>query len=187
MPGGRPSKSVHLLKSEKKSHRTKAELEAREENENALLTGSSLKESDGVKGNAVAHKEFLRIKRLLKAIQKDDDLYGNVINNHCLLVAECIEIEDIKNRLIKSLDDFEDRCADEDMKYSEEMKIRVSIQKQILDCDRALMNKRKMLLDISKENIMTIASALRSIPKKVEDEQDTDPMSMLLGGGRPGR
>ena len=31
--------------------------------------------------------------------------------------------------------------------------------------DKQVMNKRKMLFDIEKENIMTVAGALRSVPK----------------------
>jgi hypothetical protein len=41
-----------------------------------------------------------------------------------------------------------------------------------------------MLLDIEKENIMTIASALRSIPKKVEKPGEDDPMANLLNRRR---
>ena len=38
-------------------------------------------------------------------------------------------------------------------------------RKQLLDVDRQIQAKRKMLFDIEKENAMTVASALRSIPK----------------------
>ena len=38
-----------------------------------------------------------------------------------------------------------------------------------------------MLLDIEKENIMTIASALRSIPKKDSDKVE-DPLLKVLRG-----
>ena len=39
-----PAKPVSVLEAEGKSHRTKAELEKRREGENALATGTSLKE-----------------------------------------------------------------------------------------------------------------------------------------------
>jgi hypothetical protein len=45
----------------------------------------------------------------------------------------------------------------------------------MIECDRQVQAKRKMLLDIEKENIMTIAAALRSIPKKTDK-----PKSKLL-------
>ena len=47
-------------------------------------------------------------------------------------------------------------------------------------CDKLLQQKRKMLLDIEKENIMTIASALRSVPKKAENKTNT--LREALGG-----
>ena len=37
-----------------------------------------------------------------------------------------------------------------------------------------------MQSDIEKENVMTIASALRSIPKKVDE--DADPLKEILNG-----
>jgi hypothetical protein len=39
-----------------------------------------------------------------------------------------------------------------------------------------------MLLQIEKENVMTIMAALRSIPKKPVEETEEDPMARLLGG-----
>ena len=50
----------------------------------------------------------------------------------------------------------------------------------MLNCDKQIQAKRKMLLDIEKENVMTIAAALRSIPKKEKDEEEDDPMTALL-------
>ena len=38
-----------------------------------------------------------------------------------------------------------------------------------------------MLMDIEKENIMTIASALRNVPKK--EETPTNPLLEVLKGG----
>ena len=46
------------------------------------------------------------------------------------------------------------------------------MQASLVNMDRDLQSKRKMLLDMEKENIMTIASALRSIPKKVTESKD---------------
>jgi hypothetical protein len=57
----------------------------------------------------------------------------------------------------------------------------------IFACDKKIMDKRKILLDIEKENIMTIASALRSIPKKPEEKEAEDPMESLLNRRAGGR
>ena len=51
----RPSKPVAVLESEKKSHRTKAELEQREKGEAALLSGKRCFERESVRANPVAH------------------------------------------------------------------------------------------------------------------------------------
>lgn len=42
-----------------------------------------------------------------------------------------------------------------------------------------------MMLEIEKENIMTIVSQLRTIPKKADDEGDDDPMAKLLEASGP--
>ena len=47
--------------------------------------------------------------------------------------------------------------------------------------DKQIQSKRKMLLDIEKENVMTIASALRSIPKKEDKETDKPLLKVLRG------
>lgn len=72
---GRPSKSAEVLKSEGKSHRTKAEISKREAEERALLTGIKMRESADVKADEAAHKEFRRVIRILSAVGKNDALY----------------------------------------------------------------------------------------------------------------
>ena len=47
--------------------------------------------------------------------------------------------------------------------------------------DKQIDSKRKMLLDIEKENVMTIASALRCIPKKDNKEEDNPLLKVLRG------
>lgn len=56
-----PPKPFTILKSEKKSHRTQAELKQRKNGEEALATGVALKARPEVKRNRVAHKEFKRL------------------------------------------------------------------------------------------------------------------------------
>lgn len=82
------SKSADIIRMEGKSHRTKKELRQREQAEKALLTGIPLKERQEVKDNEIAHKEFLRLKKLLEKINKFDDMYGAVINRYCILYPE---------------------------------------------------------------------------------------------------
>ena len=62
-------------------------------------------------------------------------------------------------------------------------KLQSSMQSNIIALDKQIMNKRKMMLDIEKENLMTISGALRSIPKKVtndDGDKEKDPFDMLF-------
>lgn len=177
----RPPKPYVVLKNEGKSNRTKAELKQRKEAEEALLTGVALKEQQEVKNNAIAHKEFLRVNRLLKKIEKNDDIYGPVINRYCLLQAECIEFEEKKEefyslikKLEKEYDEVISKLPPEDratylLEYTKAID---KLSRSIVNIDKQIQTKRRMLFDIEKENIMTIASALRSIPKEVKTEEN---------------
>ena len=169
MPGGRPTKPLSLVK----GHRTKKEKKIREKAENELLTGISLKESSEVKKSAIAHKEFLRIKQLLKSIKKDDDLSGNIINTHCLLHAECKEFEIMKTQLSEIIKELEAQYKAEEIDFINYLDQKDKLVKSIFACDKKIMEKRKMILDISKENIMTIQSALRTIPKKEQPKKES--------------
>lgn len=183
---GRPPKSHLQLITEKKSHRTKTELETRAQAEKALLTGSSLKEWSDVKANPVAHKEFTRLRKLLKVIQHDDALYESVINRYCLLHAECKEYEELKDRLVDDINDLAEHYSAGEMIITDYITTKGQLQDRLIACDRKIMDKRKMMLSIEKENIMTIASALRAIPKKPEDKKES-PMAEFLkrkAGGR---
>lgn len=165
-----PTKPASVLKYEKKSHRTKAEMRQREKAEEDLITGKKLKESQEVKNNELAHREFLRIKKLLAEIGKNDDLYSGVINRYCMISAECREFEDKRESIYRRQEELEKR-ADE-LEIDEYIKLQNETSKMLLSFDRQIQAKRKMLLDIEKENVMTIASALRSVPKKPEKKKN---------------
>lgn len=174
---------------EGKSNKTKAELKQRKQAEEAVLTGVALKERPEVRENPIAHKEFLRVRKLLRTIEKDDDIYGPVINRYCLLQAECIEFEQKKeehyNLIDKITNDHEkamndmapgDRAAHL-LEYTKSID---RLSRNIINLDKQIQTKRRMLFDIEKENIMTIASALRSIPKEVKQEEN--PLLKALQG-----
>lgn len=167
-----------------KGHRTKAEIETRKEAEKALLTGTPLKEWDNTKNNKIAHKEFLRIKKLLQAINKDDGLHESVINRYCLIIAECNDFEEKREKFYKNISELEsdkDRLVEsEEISLSTYYKMKYNMQKTIIDLDKQVQAKRKMLLDIEKENIMTIASALRSIPKKPDEKEKPSGVAAFM-------
>lgn len=185
-----PPKPYVVLKGEKKSHRTKAELEQRRKGEEGLASGKSFKERKEVKDNEVAHKEFKRINTLLKGIDKNDALYEPVINRYCLLQAETTELEGeryfMMNLIMELKDEFKNLTEEMDKETRVEylLEFTKSINQlygKVGALDKTLLSKRKMLLDIEKENIMTIASALRSIPKK--EEKASNPLLEALRNG----
>lgn len=173
-----PPKPAKIIELEGKSHRTKKEIRARKEAEASLLTGERLKESKEVKENPKAHKEFLRIKKLLESIEKNDDLYGRVINRYCLLIAECTEFEEKREKMEETAEKLEEHASD--MEYEDYCRLKIDLSKQLIAFDKQVQAKRKMLFDIEKENIMTIAASLRSVPKKAEEKKN--PLMEALGG-----
>ena len=178
-----PPKPVNMIRLEGKSHRTKRELIERERAETQLLTGKVLKETKEEKENELAHKEFQRIKRLLKSIDKDDDLYGATINRYCLLQAECIDFQEKREKIYDQMKELEGSM--QDFANNDDIvtyyKLQMNMQKNLLALDKQVQTKRKMLLDIEKENIMTIASSLRAVPKKTEKKKN--PLLEALSGG----
>lgn len=189
-----PTKPFKVLISEKKSHRTNAELKMREEGEKSLSTDIELKERKEVRQNKVAHKEFKRVQKILKNIDKNDAIYEAVINRYCLLQAECFDLEERREEcynlisklreeekeLIEELKDREniDELLDYKLEYAKSLAKMMSSMSTI---DKQIQAKRKMLLDIEKENVMTIASALRCVPKKENKETDNPLLKVLRG------
>ena len=61
-------------------------------------------------------------------------------------------------------------------------KLKKDIQKNIVNLDKQVQAKRKMMMAIEKESIMTLAAAMRSVPKTPEIE--TNPLLAILEGGK---
>ncbi|MDB1924070.1 hypothetical protein PMY56_13585 [Clostridium tertium] len=186
-----PPKPFSVLKSEGKSHRTKKELKLREQGEKALTTGTVLKERQEVKENKIAHKEFKRINELLSFIEKNDAIYEGVINRYCILYAESIDLEGRREEMYSLIEDLKEQFKnskdylEEEELAKETRKFAASITeliKSMIEIDKQVQQKRKMLLDIEKENIMTIASALRVIPKKPENDSAKETILKVLSG-----
>lgn len=184
-----PNKPVAVLRAEGKSHRTKAELELREKNEAALSSGKPMQARKEVKKNKVARKEFDRVEELLRSIGKNDALVESVINRYCQIYAEIVDFEEKRAEFSNGITELQKAYEEDVEAHSAEdrvipaldyFKVLSSMESALLNIDKRIQEKRKMLLDIEKENIMTIAAQLRSIPKKVEDSEEDDPMAKLL-------
>lgn len=176
---GRPAKTKNIIDFEGKSHRTKEELEIRERAEEALLSKIKFKEKKGVKDNPVAHKEFLRIKKLFVAIEKNDGLYENAVNRYCQLFAECQDFENRREFFFEDLNQLRKEFEDKNIDFLTYDDKRSRLTGHIIALDKQVMQKRNMMLALEKENVMTIAAALRSIPKKKVERRD--PNADLFG------
>lgn len=172
----RPSKPAAVIVAEGKSHRTKAEIKAREAAEKSVLSGKPLYERPSVKKNKAAHAEFRRVLGLMRAIGKDDALYSSGLNTYCQLFAEISEMEQDKVKIDEVAETLDKRFEElENLEYEQAIafeKAYTQLVSQKLALSAAIDKKRKMMLDIDKENVMTISAALRSIPKAPEKEEN---------------
>lgn len=180
----RPPKPVSVIKSENKSHRTKEELKLREKMEKSTLSGEPLFERREVRKNKIAHKEFLRISKLMSSIEKSDGLYSSGINTYCMLYAEIRELqEDISEIALLAAQIREKFYGIENVTVEEIERFTKQINK-LLSQKTALMSridkKRSMMFAIDKENVMTISASLRSIPKT--PQKQSNPIFDILGG-----
>ena len=168
----RPSKPVSLIKFEGKSHRTPQELKFREKQEQALLTGRRIKEAPEVKSNEDAHAEFRRVVKLLEAIQKNDALYEAAINRYCLLRVEEKNLQELRTvqsaQLTMFMKTMNEKIETGQLEYKEAYDTLLKLQQAFSKTESQLSQKRKELLTIEKEHAMTIAAALRAIPKTPE-------------------
>ena len=153
---GRKALPAAALKSAA-GHRTKAEIETREKAEKALLTGKRLVESADVKKDKVAHAEYKRVSELLAVIEKDDALYSGVVNRYCLLSSEAAYYK-------AQIDELKEQAA--------AAKDKLGLMRQITTIDSTLAAKRRDMLAIEREMCLTLAAALRAIPKQPQQEDD---------------
>lgn len=187
---GRPSKSAKVIQMEKKSHRTKAELRRRQQAEDAAKTGRPMWERSAVKADREAHREYLRVRSLMRALEKDDAAFEAGVNRYALLYAECEEVRDRRDRQRRLAEIAQERIEKECRKikdpekkaeyYLASVSAYVKLAAAADRSDKILQSKRGMMMTFEKENLMTIASQLRSIPKK--PEKKANPLREALGG-----
>lgn len=174
----RPPKSIDVLTEQGTSHLTKVEIQARKAGEAAFATGRAIQERAKVKADPVAHREFRRLRALLTEAGKNDALFEAVVNRYCLLQSECMAFEEQRERLLAE----QEELSRADVPVEEKHKMRMELQRAMLALDKQVQAKRKMMLDIEKECALTVASAVRNVPKKPEKAQDS-LLEVLRGGG----
>lgn len=156
---GRPSKPVELLIFEGKSHRTKAELKHRLAAENMLKTKENYKESAEVKANLIAHKEFLRLKKLYNKIEYVDALDQQIINRYCLEIANMQRLSALLDKMESQIDVLEEYV---DFKPKE----LVDLYRAIAGILSKIESSKKLLLAYEDRLYLNPAARLRSIPKE---------------------
>lgn len=185
MPAGRPPKHLQLIE----GHMTKEEREKREEGEKALATSTPFKIWPKTRKNKVAAKHFRRLAKAFAAIKQCDVLYEQALNRYCLLLAECEALEARIPRMMEVIQAtetaWEKKCeGDEVPEVSEILDYANAIaglNREWNRLDGALGAKRNALLQIEKENIMTVLGKLRAVPKQ---EQKTKKESGLADYNR---
>ena len=167
---GRPSKPAELLKSEGKSHRTKQELAFRKQQEEATLTGKKLEEPRAVKDLKIAHATFLKTRRLLDAINKNDELYSAATCRYCTNTQKLADAEKSIQVLKTELEELRESRSSyaEDKAIPDYYRMLTKLEDTITKKEQLAAGIRKELTDFEKENCMTIASSLRSIAKQPE-------------------
>ena len=90
------------------------------------------------------------------------------------------KLREEEKELIEELKDREniEELIDYKLEYAKSL---AKMMNSMLAIDKQIQSKRKMLLDIEKENVMTIASTLRCIPKKENKELDNPLLKVLRG------
>ncbi len=206
----RPPKPAAVLESEGRSHRTKAEMEQRKKGEASMLTGQRCFERRRVKADPIAHKEYQRLIKLMRAIGKDDALYAPEYNRYCELYSEVEFYQDEKAALARELSELrvlsqkvaaaveavserlEEVCGADEAEVigkilgetleqnNELLSQRGKLLRQISDIDLKIKQKREAMFAIEKENCMTVSAALRTIPKEAEKSEGEDELLKAL-------
>jgi hypothetical protein len=160
-----PVKSVAVLRSGERPHRSKAELAQREQAEKAALTGESIKETAEVKADKIAHAEFRRLKRILANIGRDDELYGAPTRRYCLNASKLHDADVSVERLKGEVDQLvEDRDSFDDLQ--EYYKLLTKLEDSVTRKEQLSKSIRQEMDSFEKENSMTIKSSIRTVPPK---------------------
>lgn len=167
-----PRKPVKLMT----KHLDKETEQLREEAEESLLSGERWREYPEVKNNSTAHRFFKRIADLYSRIEKDDALTEPIINRYCTIQAECYDFEKKREMFQGNLESLIDN---NELDAQSKFKLEADMQKSIIGVDNALMAKRRMLLEIERETLMTLKAQLASIPKPQKDEPKQNKFTVI--------
>lgn len=155
MPKGRPPATADTVRGKRKGT-----IEARKEAEESLKTTRKQCMSDAVKNDPLATRYFLRLVELYESIDMNEAFFENAINRYCLLLSEHDRLVEEQRMLMMTSD-----------KDKEDYKI-------LNTMGRNIANIRNQLLAIEKENLLTVQSKLRAIPK-TKKEIEVSPLEQF--------
>ena len=114
-------------------------------------------------------------------MEKDDAAYTGIINRYCQIYAECLSLSERRERFELGIEELREGYGRGEIEAGQYYKLLRDMQKNINAVDKIADSKRQMLLAIEKECFLTVAAALRAVPKKPSEKENTDPMASLLG------
>lgn len=137
-------------------------------------------ETAEVRNDKVAHLEFLRLKPLLKAIDKFDEIYGAATRRYCLNKSKLADIDIDIEKLEGEIEDIREHQSDFSKNMPEYFRIIAKTEELIVKKEALAKAIRAEMNDFEKQNCMTIRSALAAIPKKAETKSNS--LKEALGG-----
>ncbi|QKS71916.1 P27 family phage terminase small subunit [Paenalkalicoccus suaedae] len=172
---GRPSKPTQLIKLEgNKDRRTKAELEHREKVEKSLQTGTSFREEATTKADPVAHKEFLRLRKLFKGIEFVEGLDQATINRYCQLKSTEQMLQELYIEVNEKMQSY--KQVSKRLSLYDDLKDIISKQNQVRD----------KMLKLEDRLFLNPVARMRSIPKDPDKGKPASPMQKFLDKKRNG-
>lgn len=162
MPNGAP-KLIAMTT----GHRTRAEKEFRKEMETFLYTGETFTESKQVRENKIAHKEFLRLKRLYSKIVFIDGLDEQIINRYCLEVANQVQLQMLLDKMEARIDE----CEPDNL---------VQLYKSISGVLSNINKSKGLLLKYEDRLFLNPAGRIKAIPKTPPKEGPKSGMAAFL-------
>lgn len=138
----------------KKTHLTKAHIEQREKQENALKSSGRMRPSEAVKNDKIAYDTFKRLKKIFASVEMDDAFYESGLNRYCLMQSD-------HERMRKELE----QIAQADIDIVERMMLERRKETSIAKL-------RDQMLSWERENLSTVLAKLRAVPKQVQDKDE---------------
>ena len=154
-----------------KGHRTKEEIEHRTAMEEQSKSGQPMSMPDFMKNNPVAVKEFKRVKNLYKIINHDDEIYSATIGRYAMMRAEEDDLIKMKASFEKLLGSLDEKLEKQEIEFLSYMELSNGVKRDYMKSIDLLAKHRKMLLDLEKTSLLTLAENIRAIPKKEEKKE----------------